>query len=58
MSKLQKPGQKAERSGEYKEVGSRGGKVDKPKQYTMDKGETLPPVRSGNKLKRISPKKK
>ena len=58
MSKLKKPGQKADRSGEYREVGPRGGKVSKPKQYTMDKGKTLPAVKSGNKLKRISRKKK
>ena len=54
MSKLKKPGQKADKSGEYLEVGPRGGEADNPKQYTMDKGETLPPVKIGNKLKRIS----
>ncbi len=58
MSSLQKSGQKAEKSGEYREVGPRGGKVRNPSQYSMDKGETLPPVNSGNKLKRISRKKK
>ena len=58
MSKLKKPGHKADKSGEYREVGTRGGKVKNPKQYSMDKGKTLPAVRRGNKLKRISRKKK
>ena len=57
MRKLQKPGQKADQSGEYREVGPKGGKVDKPKQYTMDKGKRLPAVRKGNRLKRVSRKK-
>ena len=58
MSQLQKSGQKAQQSGEYREVGTRGGKVSGAKQYTMDKGKRLPAVRKGNKLKRVSRKKK
>ena len=58
MTDLQKSGEKANRSGEYLEVGPRGGKVSNPTQYSMDRGETLSPTRKGNKLKRISRKKK
>ena len=58
MAGLQKTGQKAKSAGEYLEVGIRGGAVSNPKQYSMDKGETLPPVRPRHKLKRISRKKK
>ena len=58
MSDLQTPGEKANESGEYIEVGPRGGKVSGGKLYTMDKNKRLPAVRAGNKLKRISRKKK
>ena len=58
MGNLQKPGEKAKKSGEYLEVGPRKGKAHAGKQYTMDKGKTLPAVSKGNKLKRISRKKK
>jgi len=58
MSNLQKPGEKAKQSGEYREVGIRGGSVSGAKQYTMDKGKRLPAVRKGNKLKRVSRKQK
>ncbi len=57
MTDLQKSGEKAHRSGEYIEVGPRGGKVSNPIQYTMEQGETLSPVRKRNKLKRISRKR-
>ena len=58
MAELQKTGEKAKPSGEYLEVGTHGGKVSNARKYSMDKGETLPPVKSGHKLKRVSRKKK
>ena len=58
MNNLQTPGEKAKKSGEYIDVGPRGGKVSGGKQYTMDKNKRLPAVRAGNKLKRIPQKKK
>ena len=58
MAGLQKTGEKAKSSGEYLEVGKRGGKVSNARKYSMNKGVTLPPVKSGHKLKRVSRKKK
>lgn len=36
MSKLQKPGEKPDRSGEYIERGPRGGEVSKPRQVQLN----------------------
>ncbi len=58
MARLQNTGEKAKSSGEYLEVGIRGGEVRNPSKYSMDKGVTLPPVKTGHKLKRVSRKKK
>ena len=45
MSKLQKPGEKPDRSGEYIERGPRGGEVSKPRQVTIEPGDDkLPPT--------------
>ena len=39
MSRLQKPGEKPDRSGEYIERGPRGGEVSKPRQVTIEPGD-------------------
>lgn len=45
MSKLQKPGEKPDWSGEYIERGPRGGEVSKPRQVTIEPGDDkLPPT--------------
>ena len=45
MSRLQKPGEKPSRPGEYIERGPRGGSVPKPSQVTIEPGDTpLPPT--------------
>ena len=51
MSKeLYKPGMDNLPSGKYKEVGPRGGKVDKPREITIDSGDRLPPTqKKGNR---------
>ena len=43
MSKILKPGQDAPASGQYEEVGSRGGKTGH--EVTSSKGQSLPPTR-------------
>lgn len=50
MGKLQKPGEKPNKSGEYVERGPRGGKVRKPRQVTIEPGdEKLPPTQEPNR---------
>lgn len=44
MSKLYKPGTDNVSSGEYIEVGPRGGKVSDSRQVTIDPGDRLPPT--------------
>lgn len=45
MSKqLFKPGEDNHKPGEYREVGPRGGAVNKPRQVTIDPGDRLPPT--------------
>ena len=60
MSKLQKPGEKPDRAGEYIERGPRSGAVSKPRQVTIEsKDEKLPPTTVKNrKLERIGSDKK
>ena len=60
MGKLQKPGEKPNRSGEYIERGPRGGAVSRPRQVTIEPGdEKLPPTGEKNrKWERIGPEKK
>ena len=57
--KLQKPGEKPARSGEYVERGPRGGSLPKPRRVTIEQGDTpLPPTQKpGRKWERISPPK-
>lgn len=43
MSKPVKPGQRAPRSGQYEEVGPRGGRTGH--EVTISKGERVPPTR-------------
>lgn len=51
---LYKPGEDNKPAGQYKEVGPRGGQVNKPRQVTIDKGDRLPPTQEkGNKWKRV-----
>lgn len=44
MDNLLKPGTDNVPAGEYKEVGPRGGEVQKPRQVTIDAGDRLPPT--------------
>ncbi|MGD1909255.1 MAG: YjzC family protein [Leptolyngbyaceae cyanobacterium] len=50
MSNLQKPGEKPNKPGEYRERGPRGGKVSKPRQVTIEQGDTpLPPTQESGR---------
>ena len=55
----QKPGEKPNRSGEYREVGPRGGQVRNPRQVTIEPGDPrLPPTKEpGRRWERIGPPK-
>lgn len=45
MAKLQKPGERPARSGEYLESGPRGGDVPNARQVTIERGDNrLPPT--------------
>jgi hypothetical protein len=45
MTKLQKPGEKPARPGEYLESGPHGGKVPEARQVTIERGDKkLPPT--------------
>lgn len=59
MSKLQKPGEKPQNSGEYIERGPRGGKVPNPHQVTIEPNDNkLPPTREKNHTwERVGPPK-
>jgi hypothetical protein len=49
MSKLQKPGEKPKKPGEYIERGPRGGKIRKARQVTIDPSDSkLPPTQGKN----------
>lgn len=53
---MQKPGEKAKRSGQYEIVGPRGGKTGE--ERTVVKGEPLPPTpRAGQKYVLTDPTK-
>lgn len=53
MSDLKKPGTDNQPAGKYKEVGPRGGKVDKPREVTIYQGDRLPPTqKKGNQWKK------
>ena len=55
MSKTLKPGQKAPASGQYQQIGPKGGKG---KEVTTVKGEPLPPTPStGSTYKLVDPTK-
>lgn len=60
MSKLQKPGEKPQKSGEYREVGPKGGAVSKPRDVTIEAGDSpLPPTQKPNRRwERVGPVKK
>lgn len=60
MSKHQKPGEKPRRAGEYREVGPRGGQVSKPRQVTIEPGDTrMPPTQQpGRRWERVGPPNK
>lgn len=55
MSKeLFKPGEDNKSPGEYREVGPRGGQVNKPRQVTIDEGDRLPPTQEkGRKWEKL-----
>ncbi len=57
MRRLQKPGEKPDKPGEYIERGPRGGKVDRPRQVTIGpEDDKLPPTQKpGNTWERIGP---
>ena len=60
MATTQKPGEKPQKSGEYIERGPHGGQVPKPRQVTIEPGDSpLPPTTAPNRTwERISPPKK
>lgn len=60
MSKLQKPGEKPAKSGEYIERKRTGQPVRKPRQVTMETGDSpLPPTQErDHRWERIGPVKK
>ena len=54
-SRGMKPGQKATRSGQYQQIGPRGGKG---REVTVVRGETLPPTTSkGSSYRLVDPSK-
>lgn len=56
MSKTQKPGETAKRSGQYEIIGRRGGETGK--ERTVTKGEPLPPTpKPGQQYKLVDPTK-
>lgn len=59
MAKLQKPGEKPDRPGEYLERGPRGGEIPKARQVTIEPGdEKLPPTQDENHTwERVGPPK-
>ena len=59
MTKLQNPGQKPHKPGEYVERGPRGGKVPKARIVTIEPGDSpLPPTQKPKrKWERIGPRK-
>jgi hypothetical protein len=60
VAPLQKPGEKPQRPGEYREVGPMGGKVPgRPNEVTMEPGDKpMPPTREpGRKWKWTGPPK-
>ncbi|PKN47065.1 MAG: YjzC family protein [Deltaproteobacteria bacterium HGW-Deltaproteobacteria-20] len=60
MSRTQKPGEKPERPGEYRERGPREGEVPHPRQVTIEPGDDrLPPTQEpGRRWERVGPPKK
>ena len=48
--KLYKPGTDNLPAGKYKEVGPRGGEVDKPRKIRIDAGDRLPPTQKKGNL--------
>lgn len=59
MAKLQKPGEKPNRPGEYRERGPRGGNVPDPRQVTIEpRDDKLPPTQeAGRTWERVGPPK-
>ena len=59
MSRLQKPGETPRRPGEYEERGPSGGRVPKPREVTIERGDTpLPPTQKpGRQWERKGPPK-
>lgn len=57
--KLQKPGEKPDRPGEYLERGPRGGKIPNARQVTLEpRDDILPPTqKEGRTWQRIGPPK-
>ena len=56
MSPNRKPGQKADRSGQYEIVGPRGGRTGE--ERTVTKGEPMPPTpKPGQKYNLVDPTK-
>ncbi len=52
MANLHKPGEDNQRPGKYVETGPQGGKIQNPREVTIDSGDRLPPTqKSGNRWK-------
>lgn len=59
MSNSKKPGEIADRSGEYMTVGPRDGKVSNGRQVSIDVGDKMPPTQKPNqRWKRKGPKER
>lgn len=57
MSNRQKPGKQAKQSGQYREVGSRGGSPSKT-EITLVRGDRLPPTsKPGRQWELVDPTK-
>jgi len=59
MGNTQKPGEKPNKPGEYREVGPRRGEVPNPRKVTIEPGDPkLPPTQQpGRKWERTGPPK-
>ena len=59
MSNRKKPGEIADKPGEYGEIGPRGGNVPNRREVTIDPGDKMPPTRKpGREWERIGPRKR
>ena len=59
MPDRKKPGEIADRPGEYGEISARGGKVPNRREVTIDPGDKMSPTKKpGREWERIGPRKR